>query len=85
MLTVDITPWLIGKSVAGGVVNKERALVAARVGLESNLQEAIAVAWKKVSYGPITTSERLVPSFALTSAIVGPLPGLFTKPSTRPD
>jgi subtilisin family serine protease len=48
MGTVDAKPWLSGKVKTGGIVNKDRAVIAARLTLTHTVSEAITMSKAKV-------------------------------------
>lgn len=47
--TVDFKPWLEGKVLTSGVVNRDRALMASELSLTQNLEEAISASKERVS------------------------------------
>lgn len=48
METVDVKPWLEGFVLTSGVVNKDRALMAAELSLTQNLDDAIFISKERV-------------------------------------
>ncbi len=60
MQTVDVKPWLVGKVISGGVVNSERAYVAAADMKTMDLNAAIAAAKQIVP--DAASSTELVPA-----------------------
>ncbi len=72
MQTVDKKDWLTDKVISGGVVNKERAVEAARQALNLSLNEAIAEARGLVADVPTST------------AFMGPVRDLYVTPLPTP-
>jgi len=73
MDTVDVKDFLKGKVKTSGIVNRDRAVAAAKASVRSSLEDAIAEA--KLTVADVAPSTELVGRS--TDVIVTPLPSLF--------